>query len=78
MRALCARFTPRVNPRITPPLDIRPLANYVYVMSKPIDADLLAPQLLDEIRACLMHVESDPFMGPRIFLENAGTRDGHS
>ena len=41
-------------------------------MSKPIDADLLAPQLLDEIRACLMHVESDPFMGPRIFLENAG------
>jgi selenocysteine lyase/cysteine desulfurase len=41
-------------------------------MPEQTDRGLLSPQRLDEIRARLMHVESDPFMGPRIFFENAG------
>lgn len=36
------------------------------------DADLLETGLLDEIRARFAHVETCPFEGPRIFLENAG------
>jgi selenocysteine lyase/cysteine desulfurase len=39
---------------------------------EPTDGCLLSPQLLEEIRARLMYVDHDPFMGPRIFLENAG------
>lgn len=41
-------------------------------MPEPTDGGLFSPQLLDELRARLMHAERDPFMGPRIFLENAG------